>query len=293
MAFRLIWMDMNLPTVPLADLHIKLLALDMDDTLLDKELRISPENQRALTAAEELGVQVVLASGRAPEGLNAFVRTLGMDRRPGYLIAYNGSLIVESHTGRVDWEIKLDRPMLTEIWDLADSLRQPIQTYSRQGVLASMDNPWSRRDSKITGMDWKLVDRAEFLCEARVKVLLPNDPAVLDQVEPRFKDLFKGRANMYRSKPYFFEIMHLEADKALALERIATRHGIRREEVMAIGDSWNDEGMLRWAGVGVAMANGAEEIRQLANWVTTRGHDEDGVAEAVDRFILKVPAGNG
>jgi len=279
---------MNIPTVPLADLHIKLLALDMDDTLLDQDLRISAENQRALTAAEEQGVQVVLASGRAPEALTPFARILGMDRRPGYLIAFNGSLIVESDTGKVDWEIRLDPQLLTEIWNLAGSFGQPIQTYSAQGILASVDNPWSRLDSELTGLDWKVVGRDEFLSEARVKVVLPNDPEVLDQVEARFKDVFKGRANMYRSKPYFFEVMHPEADKGLALERVATMNGIRREEVMAIGDSWNDEGMLRWAGVGVAMANGAEEIRRLAHWVTTRGHNEDGVAEAVDRFILKV-----
>lgn len=279
---------MNKPPVP----PIKLLALDMDDTLLDHDLRISPENQRALTAAEELGVKLVLASGRAPESLAPFARFLGMERRPGYLIAYNGSQILASDTGEVEWEVKLGPALLAETWDLAAAFGQPIQTYCPQGILASTDNPGSRRDSQLSGMAWKVVDRAEFMAEARVKVLLPNDPEALDLVEARFKEVFKGRANMFRSKPYFFEVMPLEADKGFALERVATLHGIRREEVMAIGDSWNDEGMLRWAGVGVAMANGAEVIRRLAQWVTTRGHDADGVAEAVDRFILKDRAGD-
>jgi Cof subfamily protein (haloacid dehalogenase superfamily) len=283
---------MDEPSIPHV-LSIKLLALDMDDTLLDQNLTISKENQRALTAAEELGVKLVLASGRAPEALTPFASILGMDRRPGYLIAYNGSQILASDTGAVEWETKLGPALLAETWDLAEALRQPIQTYSPQGILASVDNPGSRHDSQMTGMAWKVVDRAEFMSEPRVKVLLPNDPEALDPVEARFKEVFQGRANMYRSKPYFFEVMPREADKGFALERVATLHGFRQEEVMAIGDSWNDEGMLRWAGVGVAMANGAEVIRRLADWVTTRGHDEGGVAEAVERFILKTRAGNG
>jgi hypothetical protein len=82
--------------------------------------------------------------------------------------------------------------------------------------------------------------------------------------------------------------MPLGADKALALARIAETHGILQTEVMAIGDSWNDEGMLRWAGVSVAMINGPEEMHRLATWVTTRDNAADGVAEAVARYILDV-----
>jgi len=266
--------------------RIKLLALDLDDTLLDRDLTISPENQRALTAAEERGVHVVLASGRAPAAMTPYAEVLGMDRREGYLICYNGSLIIESDTGREEWGVKLDPGILAEIWDLAAEFGQPVQTYVDDAILVSTDNPVTRRDTRLTGIGNRTVSRAEFLQEPRVKVVLPGDPAGLDPVEARFLQTFQGRANMYRSKPYFFEVMHPDADKGLALERLAGLHGFRRDEVMAIGDSWNDEGMLRWAGLSVAMANGAEGIRNLATWVTSRGHNEGGVAEAVDRFIL-------
>jgi len=272
------------PTGP----RIKLLALDMDDTLLDRELRISPGNQRALTAAEELGVRVVLASGRAPAALTPYARQLGLDQRPGDLIAYNGSLIVETDTGQALWEIKLDTALLAEVWDTAAALGQPLQTYVDGAILASVDNPGTRLDSRLTGIPFHVVTRETFLAEPRVKVVLPGAPESLDRVQARFDQVFLGRANMYRSKPFFFEVVPLGADKALALARIAEAHGILREEVMAIGDSWNDEGMLRWAGVAVAMSNGPEEIRRLASWVTTRDNDADGVAEAVARFILDV-----
>jgi len=266
--------------------RIKLLALDMDDTLLGRDLRISPGNQRALAAAEALGVRVVLASGRSPAALLPYVRTLGQDRHPGHFIACNGSLIVATDTGEEALRVTLDPDLLAECWDLAQALRQPIQTYSRNSILVNLDNPLTQRDTQLTGLVSRVVDRAEFIAEGRVKLVLPGDPLGLNPVEARFKETFKDRANMYRSKPYFFEIMPLTADKGLALEYLAALHGLPRAEVMAVGDSWNDEGMLRWAGVSVAMANSAEAILPLADWITTRSHDDDGVAEAVERYIL-------
>lgn len=260
----------------------------MDDTLLDRDLRISPGNQQALTAAEERGVRVVLASGRAPAALTPYARQLGLDQRPGDLIAYNGSLIVETDTGRELWGIKLDTALLAEVWDTAAALGQPVQTYVDGAILVSADNPVTRLDTRLTGIPNRVVDRETFLAEPRVKVVLPGDPEALDRVQARFDQVFQGRANMYRSKPFFFEVMPLGADKALALARIAEIHGILQTEVMAIGDSWNDEGMLRWAGVSVAMINGPEEMHRLATWVTTRDNHADGVAEAVARYILDV-----
>jgi Cof subfamily protein (haloacid dehalogenase superfamily) len=279
---------MNLTSPAPAGPRIKLLALDMDDTLLDRDLRISPGNQRALTAAEERGVRVVLASGRAPAALTPYARQLGLDQRPGDLIAYNGSLIVETDTGRELWGIKLDTALLAEVWDTAAALGQPVQTYVDGAILVSADNPVTRLDTRLTGIPNRVVDRETFLAEPRVKVVLPGDPEALDRVQARFDQVFQGRANMYRSKPFFFEVMPLGADKALALARIAETHGILQTEVMAIGDSWNDEGMLRWAGVSVAMINGPEEMHRLATWVTTRDNAADGVAEAVARYILDV-----
>jgi len=264
--------------------RIKLLALDMDDTLLDKDMGVSPGNRRALAAAAAKGVEVVLASGRSPAALMPYVRDL--DLRGGHLIACNGSQIIENDSGRETWSARLTPAFLGESWDLALAFGQSLQTYGAHGIAANRDNPFTRRDSEITGLPWAVVDRSGFMAEPRVKVIMAGDPRGLDPVEAQFKTTFQGRANMVRSKPYFFEVMPLEADKGLALARLAGMLGILREEVLAIGDSWNDEGMLRWAGVSVAMANGAEEVRRIANWVTTRGHDDDGVAEAIARFIL-------
>ena len=265
---------------------IRLLALDLDETLLDRNRAISPGNQRALAAVQALGVRVILASGRPPAGLLPHLTTLGLHQREGHAIACNGGLIMALPAWREVWSVCLEPALLAEAWDQAADLRQPVQTYAPAGILVSQDNPVTRKDSRLTGLPWKVVDRAGFLAEPRIKVLLPGASPDLDPVEARFRAVFQGRANLSRSRPRVFEVMPLEADKGLALARIAALEGIPQQHVMAIGDSWNDEGMLRWAGVSVAMANAPAGIQQLATWVTSRGHDDDGVAEAVERYLL-------
>lgn len=265
---------------------IRLLALDLDDTLLDENLKISPANRKAIHAAEKKGVRVVLASGRAPEAMHPFINELGMAKTEGYLIAFNGSSIIRSDTGIEEWGIKLDVDLLGEIWDLAEKLGWPIQTYLKNEIIYNEENAWSNLDHELTGIPIRKVDRAEFLAEPRVKILIGGEPDLLIPVESEFKQVFEGRANMFRSKPFFFEIMHIHADKGFALERLAALHRIDRTEVMAIGDAMNDAGMLRWAGLSVAMANAIPAIQHLAKWVTSKPHGEDGVAEAIERFIL-------
>ena len=265
---------------------IQLLALDLDDTLLNEDLQISAANRKAIQAAEKIGVHVVLASGRAPEAMHSFIRELEMDHNEGYLIAFNGSSIIRTDTGLEEWGIKLDVDLLAEIWDLADKLGWPIQTYQKDEILFNEENSWSQLDSKLTGMPARKVEKAEFLGLPRVKILIGGEPELLIPVEAEFKRIFGDRANMFRSKPFFFEIMHPHADKGFALERLASMHRIDQSAVMAIGDAMNDAGMLRWAGWPVAMANALPAIKQLAKWVTTKSHGQDGVAEAIERFIL-------
>lgn len=266
---------------------IKLLALDLDDTLLDKDHRISPENARALALAEAAGVHVVLASGRPPAGMWPFARELGMDRREGYLLSYNGASIRNTVTGAEEWGCRLSTDLAGEVWDVCQELGQGLQTYTDDWILVSEDNPWTRRDTELTGVPYRVVDRQAFTAEPLVKILIPAEPPVLQKTIDRISREFRGRCNCFTSKPYFFEILPLEADKGLALRHLAERHGIRREEVMAMGDAMNDHGMISWAGVGVAMANARDEVKAAARWTTSRQHHESGVAEAVWHWVLE------
>lgn len=275
-----------LPPMKSAINTIKLLALDLDDTLLNHDHIITDENRRALMAAEERGVHVVLASGRTPKAMIPYARELGMDRREGLLIAYNGASIRDCASLREEWGIRLDRQVCAELYAWCASEGIALQTYVDDAILVNVNNEYSRLDSELTGMPNILVDQVGFAAQERVKCLIPGDPAIIQTILPRISEAFKGRAVFFTSKPYFLEVMPPGADKGIALARLADIHGYRREEVMAMGDAMNDFGMVKWAGAGIAMANGRDELKAVAAWVTTRNNHESGVAEAVERFIL-------
>jgi hypothetical protein len=265
---------------------IKLIATDMDDTLLDEGLRIAPGNAEALRAAEERGIHVVLASGRAPKAMEPYARELGMDRRGGWLIAYNGASIRECAGLAEEWGARLSPETAALAWDLAAAEGFAVQTYLEGAILVSRPNEWTDWDGRVNGIPTPVVSREEFISEPRVKLIIPGPAEGIAALLPKIRAALGARANCMTSKPFFLEILPPDADKGLALARLAAMHGVAREEVMAIGDAGNDLGMIRWAGVGVAMANATEEVRAAADWVTTRDHSHGGLAEAVERFAL-------
>jgi hypothetical protein len=121
--------------------------------------------------------------------------------------------------------------------------------------------------------------------EAMKIMAISHDEKQLLDMEGKLKASYGDRLHITRSKPYFLEVMHCEANKAKALEVIARHYGIERQEVMAIGDSYNDLEMIEWAGLGVAMGNAFKSIKDAADFVTA-SNDEEGVAEALRKFVL-------
>jgi hydroxymethylpyrimidine pyrophosphatase-like HAD family hydrolase len=110
---------------------------------------------------------------------------------------------------------------------------------------------------------------------------------LLQPLEILIRTYLGGDINLFTSKPYFLEIMPKEAGKGTALARVAQMLGIEQKAVMAIGDSMNDEGMIRWAGTGVAMANADERLKKIADMVTERSNEDDGVADIIEQYLLK------
>jgi hydroxymethylpyrimidine pyrophosphatase-like HAD family hydrolase len=118
------------------------------------------------------------------------------------------------------------------------------------------------------------------------KLLIPGDPLILSPLEKLLRNYLGDDMTIFTSKPYFLELLPPNTDKGTALARVAQQLGIPREEVLAIGDSMNDEAMIRWAGVGVAMANGDDRIKSMASMVTDKSNDDDGIADLIERYLL-------
>ena len=266
---------------------LRILALDLDDTLLRSDLSISSRTKNIIKRTEQAGVTIVLASGRIQESVHRFSRLLGLNKRPGYLVSNNGSVIQESHTGNVIYETNVDTPTVLAVCDLAAAEGFPVQMYDEKVIYVSRQNEYSDIDQSITGFRQIVVenfrDMAGHGCH---KLIIPGDPVILGHLAKLIQVYLGSNINIFTSKPYFLEIMPKETDKGTALARIGEILNVSAEETMAIGDSMNDEAMIRWAGVGVAMANADERIKKMADIVTDHTNDEDGVAEIIEEYFF-------
>lgn len=267
---------------------VQLLALDLDDTLLGPDLSISPRNKAALKAAEEAGVRLVLASGRTVAAMERFAEELGLFDKPGYMISDNGSTVTSTLPRALLVQHTLERRLVARLFDAFEVLDLPVQVYRDRTILVTRDSVHTGSDVKLSGFERVVVpDLGVRLDFEPTKLVIPGDPEVLPTALQLIRNTFGDRVNAFISKPYFLEVLPLQADKATALGYVASSLGIEPADVMAIGDAANDLGMIRYAGWGVAMANGTEEVRQAARIVSTLGHEHDGVAEVIETYLLK------
>ena len=267
---------------------VQLLALDLDDTLLRADLSISTRNRDALKAAEDQGVRIVLASGRTVPSMERYAGELGMFDRPGYMISDNGSTITSTLPQAVLLQHSLDRHLLRQLLEAFEVLDLPVQVYRDRSILVTRETNIQGSDVKLSGFTKEVVPNlADHLDFDPTKLVIPGDPEVLPTALSVIRSAFGDRVNAFISKPYLLEVLPHQADKGSALRYVAQSLGIPRDEVMAMGDAANDLGMITYAGWGVAMANGVEEVRRAARIVSRYTHEEDGVCDVIQRYVLK------
>jgi Cof subfamily protein (haloacid dehalogenase superfamily) len=265
---------------------LKILALDLDDTLLRSDLSISYRTRNAIKQTAQMGVTVVLASGRIHAAMDHFSRLLGLHERPGYLICNNGALILETHTGNIVHEAKLEKDTLMAVCNLADAEGFALQMYDNDIMYVSRHNEYSSIDQKTTGLRQVVVENfRDMVGDGCYKLIIPGSPELLKYIEIIIRTYLGQSLTIFFSHPYFLELLPGDTDKGTALAKVAGILNVKQQETIAIGDSMNDEAMIRWAGIGVAMANGDERIKSMADLVTEHTNDEDGVAEVIEKYF--------
>lgn len=271
-------------------MKIRLLALDLDDTLLRSDLTISERNRQAIRQAEAKGVVIVLASGRAVAAMSKFAEELGMFGRPGFMISDNGSTVTDTLTGETLVSHVLEPPLLHQLLEEMEIRRLPVQVYEEGFIKVTRDNPITDEDVQLSGLPKKVVpDIVPDLADWPRKLVIPGDPAVLPGLRDHIRARYGHQVNTFVSKPFFLEILPGQADKGSAVKYVADKLHLVREQVMVMGDAANDLGMITFAGWGVAMANALPEIKQAAKIVTQADHNDDGVAEIIEDYILSRP----
>ena len=269
--------------------EIKVLALDLDGTLTNDQKIVTPRTRAALDAAIEKGVTLVLASGRPTAGITPLAKDLGLDKRGGCILSYNGGKIVDCATGETLVETTLDPAVVPELCAFAAAQDVAILTYNNEGIVCERDkDEWANKECFTTKLPMIHVDDlASYVDYPICKMLITLDPARRDEVCAAGKQQFAGRIDLYPSSPFFIEAVPLGVAKDGSLAALMEHMGLTRDNLMACGDGLNDRSMIEYAGVGVAMQNAEEPVKAAADYVTAADNNHDGVAEAVEKFILR------
>jgi len=264
---------------------IKLLAIDLDGTLLRSDKRLSVRNVKAIKAAVDAGVHVVIATARPPRSVREIHQTLGLDT---ITINYNGALIHEPATGDHLFHQPLPPGLSRKVVEMARKLDPDIELSFEvldQWYTDRYDRPQKLETAKRFRPDF-VGDLESFVDTAPTKLMLLAPPERLGGVHQKLKRKFSKKVSIVVSDTHLLQVVHPEVDKGHALKAVADQLGIDRQHVMAIGDAPNDLGMIEWAGTGCAVASGWASVRTAADHIVG-SNDEDGVAGAIEQFILR------
>lgn len=263
---------------------IKLLATDLDGTLLQSGQPVSAGNIAAAQAAAKAGTVVTIATGRMYRAALPVAEALGLEVP---IITYNGALI-KSTSGKIYYEQYLDEDICRRITDFAAARGWYLQTYSGDGLYYSDYGEFSKRyenSQKVIGENLGYAGLREKVEKMYKMLIITPDPALTQDWMDQLKAEFGNSVTLTQSSPDFIEIISPGVSKASALQRLAGMMDIDISETMAIGDASNDLPMLKAAGFSVAMGNATEEIKAVTDVVTGNCAD-DGWAQAVYKYVL-------
>jgi len=263
----------------------KLLVLDFDDTLLTDELTISQENIDAIIAAKEKGVYILFCSGRSNDSMRKYIDIMNIYDDHDFFISYNGSRI-DTMDGKNIFLKSLQGQVLNELIDLGEEFDVTTQLYYDSKLVIKKETRLSRKYQKLTHMEHLVMPNIKELPYS-IKVLYNCDEIPkLKKMQDIIIGKYNEDVNVFFSKPTYLEVLNPEANKGLAVKYMTEKLGFKQENVIAVGDSYNDIYMIEYAGLGVVVKNGRDGVKEKANYITKATNNENAVAEVINKFIL-------
>lgn len=260
----------------------KMIALDLDGTLLNPYLQISERNLKILKQAVNNGTLVTLSTGRMFAAALPFAELLELDVP---IITCNGAAIVCAKSRKVSYERILSPELVLSILNRAAELELEISLYSADDIYVENIKHNARFHAEIDNATVKQAKLQDIARESRVIKILFSSENLYEHAEDVYRR-FEHDCTFYFSLPWFVEIVAPGVDKGDALQKLSGQFGIDRKEIIAIGDNFNDLPMIQYAGMGVAMGNAPEDLKMMADYVT-RSHNDDGVAHVIEKFVLE------
>lgn len=265
---------------------IKLIAIDVDGTLLNSKHELSQKNKEVIQKAVDQGVQIALASGRPLSGLFDVFKQLEINPKNHYLMGFNGAVVAKAE----DYSILFERTIELE---LAQSILKHVKQFPVSAILSrkkdliveSPNGYHVQGEADMNHMNLVVVDSlVDFLDYQPNKILLSAEPAIIDQYLELIKEPFLGQVDFVKSAPFYLEIIVKDTNKGSSLDYLTKTLNIDVKDVMAIGDNYNDLSMIEFAGLGVAMGQSDDYIKSRAQFISL-SNEEDGVAYAIQNVM--------
>jgi Cof subfamily protein (haloacid dehalogenase superfamily) len=264
----------------------KAVFIDLDGTLLRDDHSISQDTRDIIQKLMQKKVLIVLVSARPMHGMIPISHWLGLQSNP--LVSVNGAYIIEND--QVIFESTIDLETVTGLHKANIALEATLIYYNGLNWYAETNNAATTKEQRVTEVPVIIEPFESLIRKWKLEVSSPNkvmaigSEAVINELQKKLLSQYSDLLNIYTSKPTYLEIMRKDASKTSALKFLIKKYDIRQDEVIAIGDNYNDKEMIVYAGLGIAMGNAPEPIKTVADYVTDT-NEQDGVRKALEKFF--------
>ncbi len=267
----------------------KLIALDIDGTLLNSKKEITKEVFDAIQNAKQKGVKIVLSTGRPLPGVQTLLKDLKLDDEENYVVTFNGGLVQEITSKNIISNIEMTHEDFDYIYnELAKKHNIKIHINTPDSLVVPYREvpKYSIHESNLNNIPVICMEESDINSDLTYcKVMLADEPEIIENFIPKIPKEFHDKYTIVRSAPFFLEFLNKKVNKGLGLQALCDKLEIDPSEVIAIGDEENDRHMIEFAGLGVAMGNARDSIKEIANHITESNNDS-GVAKVISDFIL-------
>ncbi|MNS48434.1 putative phosphatase [compost metagenome] len=271
-------------------MEYKIVFSDIDGTLLNSNHQISRGTLDSVLALKQIGVPFILVSARMPNGILPLQKELRINEP---IICFSGALVLGAVQADGTRKVLLNKTLnpsdVRDVYTLISD-RFPLISFSAYNkenwFVTSLNDEWVIQEQKIAGTPPQLFNFAGNNHPTMNKLLCMGPPQAIDSLETELKR-YHPEITIYKSKPTYLEIMARDVQKSSAIMTLLESYHVTKQEIIAIGDNYNDIDMIRFAGLGVAMGNSPDEVKASAH-IITLANDEDGVKDVIERYCLQL-----